>query len=195
MSYTYAILAVTSGTFKEIESKLKAAGYEHAFHDDGTGAVVIDMHGIALRRSTPPARPRDGRRTSWTVERRASHSLRMQQHAATLRARRGGGLGYFREAFMEALKLPDGGTPDKMDAAIVDTLFERMKERDALQQRVEQLQARSDRSCDDCRCWIGTRDLPRWAGGFCSHLNISVPNCFDCGDWVALQSPAAQEGE
>ena len=44
MTYSYAILDVSPGTFDEIAEKLRAAGYDHAFDRD-----VIDMHGIALR--------------------------------------------------------------------------------------------------------------------------------------------------
>jgi len=41
---TYAILEVHKTTFDDIAKKLRAADYDHAFHDD-----VIDMHGIALK--------------------------------------------------------------------------------------------------------------------------------------------------
>lgn len=33
-------------------SRLKAVGYDSAFHDEGGDGVVIDMHGIALARAT-----------------------------------------------------------------------------------------------------------------------------------------------
>lgn len=45
-THTYAILEVTENVFHEIAVKLKDAGYEHAFNDDGK---IIDMHGIALQ--------------------------------------------------------------------------------------------------------------------------------------------------
>ena len=45
MSRTYALLEVSQQCFREIFDKLKAAGYEDQFHDDG---ATIDMHGIAL---------------------------------------------------------------------------------------------------------------------------------------------------
>ena len=48
MSYTYALLDVSSTAYAEIREKLKAAGYDHAFHRDGD-REVIDMSGIALR--------------------------------------------------------------------------------------------------------------------------------------------------
>lgn len=48
MSYTYAILKVSPATYAEIQAKLEAAGYGHAFHDQADGPV-IDMHGIALQ--------------------------------------------------------------------------------------------------------------------------------------------------
>lgn len=49
MAHTYAILDVTADCFREIQHKLEAAGYQHAFHEDKHGHLVIDMHGIALR--------------------------------------------------------------------------------------------------------------------------------------------------
>jgi hypothetical protein len=48
MTYTYAILEVSAAAYEEIAEKLKAAGYQHAFHKDGRD-TVIDMHGIALK--------------------------------------------------------------------------------------------------------------------------------------------------
>lgn len=45
MTYTYAVLKVTKRAWAEIGAKLKQAGYEQAFHDDG----VVDMHGIAIQ--------------------------------------------------------------------------------------------------------------------------------------------------
>lgn len=49
-------------------------------------------------------------------------------------------LGYFRDALMEILRLPDGGLPDEMDAAIVDTAAEHAAERDHLTARVQALE-------------------------------------------------------
>lgn len=43
MTHTYATLEISELAFKEIEAKLKAAGYDHVF--DGN---IIDMHGLAL---------------------------------------------------------------------------------------------------------------------------------------------------
>jgi len=43
-THTYAKLEVTEATWQEIADKLRAAGYDHAFHDG-----VIDMHGIGLQ--------------------------------------------------------------------------------------------------------------------------------------------------
>jgi hypothetical protein len=43
-THTYAILEVSDDAYHEIAGKLRAAGYDHAFHEDG----AIDMHGIAL---------------------------------------------------------------------------------------------------------------------------------------------------
>jgi len=51
MTYSYAVLTVSSATYAEIRAKLDAAGYEHIFyiHD---GAEILDMHGIALQAET-----------------------------------------------------------------------------------------------------------------------------------------------
>lgn len=57
-THTYAILDVSTAAYDEIREKLKIAGYEHAFHRQGTGKArqedreVIDMHGIGLRQET-----------------------------------------------------------------------------------------------------------------------------------------------
>jgi hypothetical protein len=47
---TCALLDVSPAVYDEIREKLKAAGYDEAFHRDDD-REVIDMHGIALRRS------------------------------------------------------------------------------------------------------------------------------------------------
>ena len=44
MTYTYAVLEVSKAAYDEIAAKLRDAGYDHAFTDEGE----IDMHGIAL---------------------------------------------------------------------------------------------------------------------------------------------------
>lgn len=49
MSYTYAILDVSADTFREIQQKLEAAGYLHAFKQDADGTLIIDLHGVAIR--------------------------------------------------------------------------------------------------------------------------------------------------
>lgn len=48
-THTYAILDVSPAAYREIEGKLRDAGYEHLLNDDGEGHTVIDMHGLALR--------------------------------------------------------------------------------------------------------------------------------------------------
>ena len=48
MTYTYAILKVSQAVFDEIKTKLEAAEYDHAFHEEDEG-LLIDMHGIALQ--------------------------------------------------------------------------------------------------------------------------------------------------
>ena len=45
MTYTYAILEVSKEAYDEIKEKLKEAGYQDAFGEEG----IIDMHGIALK--------------------------------------------------------------------------------------------------------------------------------------------------
>jgi hypothetical protein len=45
-THTYAILDLSPEAFEEISTKLKAAGYDHAFMSDGE----IDMHGIAVKK-------------------------------------------------------------------------------------------------------------------------------------------------
>ena len=50
MTYTYALLDISAATYEEIKRLLQEAEYDHAFHDDGDGHEVIDMHGIALRK-------------------------------------------------------------------------------------------------------------------------------------------------
>ena len=45
---TYAVLQIGSRAYREIKSKLVAAGYEHTFQKDEEHGEVIDMSGIAL---------------------------------------------------------------------------------------------------------------------------------------------------
>lgn len=46
-THTYAVLELSEAAVKEIEAKLRAAGYEDQFHQED-GRIVIDMHGIAV---------------------------------------------------------------------------------------------------------------------------------------------------
>lgn len=55
-THTYALLEVSPAVYEEISAKLRAAGYDHAFHDDEEHGAVVDMHGIAL--VTSKDRPR-----------------------------------------------------------------------------------------------------------------------------------------
>lgn len=48
MTYTYAVLQVSSEAYQEIKSKLEAAGYNDVLHETDKHGVVIDMHGLAL---------------------------------------------------------------------------------------------------------------------------------------------------
>lgn len=43
-THTYAVLDLSKAAYDEIAEKLRAAGYDHAFMDNG----VIDMHGIGV---------------------------------------------------------------------------------------------------------------------------------------------------
>jgi hypothetical protein len=45
MTHTYAVLEISAAAWHEIATKLRNAGYSHAFGDDGT----IDMHGIGVQ--------------------------------------------------------------------------------------------------------------------------------------------------
>lgn len=47
-TYTYAVLEISDAAFEEIAKLLKDAGYDHAFHKERNGHIVIDMHGIAV---------------------------------------------------------------------------------------------------------------------------------------------------
>lgn len=49
-THTFAGLEVSQPCYDEIARKLRAAGYSHAFMDDG----AIDMHGIGLMRAEEP---------------------------------------------------------------------------------------------------------------------------------------------
>lgn len=49
-THTFAVLDVTEQTMAEVEGKLRAAEYDHAFSVDNDCRMLIDMHGIALRK-------------------------------------------------------------------------------------------------------------------------------------------------
>ena len=44
-TYTYVTMDVSGLTYDEIAKKLRAAGYDHVFHEG-----LIDMHGLALKK-------------------------------------------------------------------------------------------------------------------------------------------------
>lgn len=46
-THTFAMLDLSPAAFREIQEKLKAAGYEDQFHEVD-GKIAIDMHGIAV---------------------------------------------------------------------------------------------------------------------------------------------------
>lgn len=49
-THTYALLELSPRAYHEIAERLRAAGYEAAFHDDGDAGVVLDMQGLAVAR-------------------------------------------------------------------------------------------------------------------------------------------------
>lgn len=52
-THTYAILEISQAAYDEIRGALKAAGYEHTFHeytDKDGGYEVIDMQGIGIKK-------------------------------------------------------------------------------------------------------------------------------------------------
>ena len=53
-THTYAELVVSKECYEEIMMLLIDAGYDHAFHTEHPGKVLIDMHGIALSRNPDP---------------------------------------------------------------------------------------------------------------------------------------------
>ena len=56
-THTYALMDVSSATYREVKRKLLDAEYGHAVTRDGR----LDMHGIALvQEEPPPAPPRSG---------------------------------------------------------------------------------------------------------------------------------------
>jgi hypothetical protein len=51
MTYSYAILTISSSAYHEIRKLLEKAGYDDQFiHKDGR--VLLNMHGLALERDT-----------------------------------------------------------------------------------------------------------------------------------------------
>ena len=58
MKFTYVLLPVSQATYDEIGEKLRAAGYDQAFHEDTSltslNGQVIDMHGIWLSLADEP---------------------------------------------------------------------------------------------------------------------------------------------
>ncbi len=51
-THTYVMLEISEPAFKEIEEKLRLAQYDHCFHLEA-GALLIDMHGLALVAEKP----------------------------------------------------------------------------------------------------------------------------------------------
>lgn len=44
MTYTYVLMELSAAAYAEIEAKMREAGYDHVFGEDGE----IDMRGIAV---------------------------------------------------------------------------------------------------------------------------------------------------
>jgi hypothetical protein len=65
-TYTYAVLEISQAAYDDIAAKLKAAGYDHAFHENDQHGTVIDMHGIAVS-AKPLAIPAFRLPESWTA--------------------------------------------------------------------------------------------------------------------------------
>ncbi|RKE35237.1 hypothetical protein B0G76_1298 [Paraburkholderia sp. BL23I1N1] len=57
VTHTLATLELTECTYREIERKLRAAGYGHLFVQCADGSAAIDMTGIAIAIAPHPARP------------------------------------------------------------------------------------------------------------------------------------------
>lgn len=72
MTHTYALLEVSAVAYEEVATKLRAAGYDHAFNADGE----IDMHGIAL--TCAPPQPVLPKLSVWTYD-----PVQATQHART----------------------------------------------------------------------------------------------------------------
>jgi hypothetical protein len=47
-TYTYVVMQLSKAAYDEIAEKLRAAGYDHVFHDDTPHGAIMDMHGIAI---------------------------------------------------------------------------------------------------------------------------------------------------
>lgn len=54
---TFVTMDLSPAAYEEVASKLREAGYKHAFHDDGEGRILLDMHGIACGRGEGGAAP------------------------------------------------------------------------------------------------------------------------------------------
>jgi hypothetical protein len=64
MTYTYVTMEVSAAAYLEIAAKLREAGYDHAFGEDGE----LDMRGIALTHAFPmPTREAKAIRPSHVV--------------------------------------------------------------------------------------------------------------------------------
>jgi hypothetical protein len=64
MTHTFVLLELSQEAYDEIASKLKNAGYDHAFEDHG----VIDMHGLAVHaKRSKPSDPTNAYDSAMTV--------------------------------------------------------------------------------------------------------------------------------
>lgn len=62
-THTYAELELSPAAYDEIAQKLRAAGYDHAFMEDG----AIDMHGIGVTKADVQPPIQDA--VNWAAER------------------------------------------------------------------------------------------------------------------------------
>jgi hypothetical protein len=56
---TYVIMDVPEHVYDEIAKRFRAAGYDHVFHRDRHGKVVIDMNGVALNKRDTVRKPKE----------------------------------------------------------------------------------------------------------------------------------------
>lgn len=115
MTHTYVILEISQLAYDEIRAKLKAAGYDHAFHADN----IVDMHGVQRVEESTGA-------TDWISEAAqkihdeypsvlancAEHTPLPWLHAVIRDARKASGWAFSEENHAELASLAGCGSPD-----------------------------------------------------------------------------------